>query len=808
MTFRWYSLVLFKFVFVSCALAQQFVQITDAGNPVTTTKSYGNYAGISWVDFDNDNDLDLFVNSRFLFRNDGSETFTAVEPAAIGAVLTMAAASGNSWADYDNDGDIDVLFSSARSVVYTNTGSLSGYTFSAGAQDQIGDPISNRGWAGAWGDYDNDGFVDFIITHPQGFVGTPTTNHLYRNIGDGRFERIMSGDVVQDLAPYTVATWSDFDLDGDLDLFIGSGPATGNSAKDYLFKNMLKETGLPTLSRITEGIIATDLVDGQVWNWIDYDNDGDLDAFLTNYGAADNSLYKNESGSYVKMTAAQVGPIVSHRNSLSNIWGDVDNDGDLDCFITRDGANTSLFFLNNGNGTFTQIDTSVITAAASAHVGAAFGDFDNDGDLDMAVVNTNQPTKLYRNTLNSSNAWIEVNTAGSVSNRSAIGAKVRVKATVGGKSYWQMREISSQNSFNGHNMLRAHIGLGDAVQVDSLMVEWPSGQSTLLVGVPVNQIISLAEVLPTGFLRPNFTADTVSEQIPFTAHFTDISQTDPAAPVTSWQWDLNGDGSIDATVKEPSWQYVTLDTVTITLIAGTGTATDTITRAGYIKPKKPAPIIEFDTQGHDFGSVDVHTAVIETTVYVHNRGKGGDTVTASIKYGTSIINLLKPDSVIEVHPVTAILGGNDSVGVTYKIFPSRITSPSSVLTYAPRLVIDVRTNDGQKRFEKPFTIKLTGVVNVRREDGKPDRFDLEQNFPNPFNPVTTIRYHVPSLSDVTLRLFDIVGREIATVVNARQHSGIYSVDIDGGKLGLTSGVYLYSMTAASFSMVKKLVVVK
>ncbi len=808
MQYRLYRCFFTYCIFISSVFAQQYVRITDSGNPVITTKSYGNYAGVSWVDFDNEGDLDLFVNSRFLFRNDGGETFSAVEPGSIGTALTFSAANGNSWADYDNDGDQDVLFSSARSVVYTNNGNLSGFTFSAGALDQIGDPISNRGWAGAWGDYDNDGFVDFIITHPQGFVGVPTTNHLYRNIGDGRFERIVSGDVVKDLAPYTVATWSDFDQDGDLDLFIGSGPANGNPAKDYLFKNMLQETGQPTLSRITDGIIATDLVDGQVWNWIDYDNDGDLDAFLTNYGAANNNLYRNDNGSFLKMSAAQVGPIVSHKNSLANIWGDIDNDGDLDCFITRDGANTSLFFLNNGNGTFTQVDTTTIAQSASAHVGASFGDYDNDGDLDLAVVNTNHPTEMYRNALNSANAWIEVSAVGSVSNRSAIGAKVRVKATVGGNTYWQMREISAQNSFNGQNMLRAHVGLGDALQIDSLLVEWPSGQSTVMTGVAVNQIVSLTEELPAGFLRPNFTADTVSEQIPFTAHFTDISQTDPAAPVTSWQWDLNGDGSIDATVKEPSWQYASLDTVTVSLIVGTGTAMDTITRAGYIKPKKPAPIIEFDTQGHDFGSVDVHTAVIETTVYVHNRGKGVDTVSTSIKYGSSIINLLKPDSVIEVYPATAIIGGNDSVAVTYKIYPTRIASPSAVLTYTPRLVIDVSTNDGQKHFEKPFTFKLAGVVNVRKEDGIPDQFELEQNFPNPFNPLTTIRYHLPMLTDVKIRLFDIVGREITTLVDARQNSGIYSVEVDGGELALTSGVYLYSMTTASFSKVKKLVVVK
>jgi hypothetical protein len=156
----------------------------------------------------------------------------------------------------------------------------------------------------------------------------------------------------------------DYDIDGDIDLFIGSGPASGSPARDFIYRNFRQEYSVPFyLDRIDTGIIGTDLVDGQNWNWIDYDNDGDLDAFLTNYSQnVLNRLYRcDDPHYYVKMTAAQVGTIVSDPGFyLSNTWGDFDNDGDIDCFLTRDASQTSRYYTNNGNGTY-KIDTIAFT---------------------------------------------------------------------------------------------------------------------------------------------------------------------------------------------------------------------------------------------------------------------------------------------------------------------------------------------------------------------------------------------------------------------------------------------------------------
>ncbi|MCI0691178.1 FG-GAP-like repeat-containing protein [candidate division KSB1 bacterium] len=488
--------------------SQTFVKITDSTNPITTSEASTNgYVGASWIDFNNDGRLDLFANRLYLYRNDGSGAFTKIA-SGIGANQTQTIGSGNSWADYDNDGDLDCFYSGGTSRLYRNNGDG---TFTPITTGEIGDSLATRGWACAWADYDHDGNVDLIITHPAGFVGQmpPTPNHLFHNDGPPNytFTRVTAGEFVTALAPYTVATWSDYDNDGDIDLFIGSGPANGNFAPDYLYRNMLKETGAANFERITTAPIATDLVDGQVWNWIDYDNDGDLDAFLTNYGASQttnglaNNLYRNDNGIFTRMTGAQVGSIVTTVDaSLASVWGDFDNDGDLDVLVTQEQGRSRRYYRNNGDGTFTSAGTGDFVAGTNRHASATAGDYDNDGDLDIYVTGASATKALFRNDLTNGNSWINILCIGTASNRSAIGAKVRAKATIDGKAIWQLREISSQNTFNGQSMLNAHFGFGNATLIDSLKIEWPSGNVEVASNVPVNRFIIVTEGsgIPTG----------------------------------------------------------------------------------------------------------------------------------------------------------------------------------------------------------------------------------------------------------------------------------------------------------------------
>ncbi len=481
---------------------QTFVKITDATNPIIINEpGTGGYVGASWIDFNNDGRLDLFANRLFLYRNNGSGVFTKIA-SGIGANQVQTIGSGNSWADYDNDGYIDCFYSGRTSRLYRNNGNE---TFTPITSGSIGDSVATRGWACAWADYDNDGNVDLFITHPAGFVGQDlpaTPNHLLHNDGPPNytFTRVTTGEFVTALAPYTVATWSDYDNDGDMDLFIGSGPATPVLAVDYLYRNMLKESGMANFARLTTAPIATDLVDGQVWNWIDYDNDGDLDAYLTNYGGSlspqglVNNLYRNNSGAFVRMTGAQVGSLVTDKDvSLASVWGDFDNDGDLDVLVTQDTGFQRRYYKNNGDGTFTSAGAGDFVAGTDQHSSATAGDYDNDGDLDLYVTGTGATKALFRNDLTNGNSWINIFCLGVTSNRSAIGAKVRAKGTINGKVVWQLREISSQNTFNGQSMLNAHFGFGNATLIDSLKVEWPSGNVDVARNVPVNRFITITE---------------------------------------------------------------------------------------------------------------------------------------------------------------------------------------------------------------------------------------------------------------------------------------------------------------------------
>ncbi len=563
--------------------AQNFVRVTDPNNPIAVDLGDNGYAGASWVDYDNDGLLDLFVNRGKLYHNEGNGNFTRVANHGIGANLTQGLGSGNSWADFDNDGDLDCYYSGARSKLYRNDGNG---VFTAIDVGDIGSAFETRGWSCAWADYDNDGFVDLMITHPANFVGIPTTNHLFHNEGAGRFTRVTNSEVTTGFAPYTVGIWADHDDDGDQDLFVGAGPANGSVAPDYLYQNLLKETGAATLQRITSGAFAIEPRDGQNYNWIDYDNDGDLDMYLTNYSGTTsgmaNHLYRNDGGTFTKITT---GTIVTDREvSLGNIWGDFDNDGDLDCFVTNEAGAPNRYYVNNGDGTFTsRTDLPFLNKpGASNNAGATAGDYDNDGDLDLFMTGQGTAFGLFRNDLGSFNNWLQIHCEGTLSNRAAIGATVRAKATIYGQSVWQRREISSQNGFNSHNSLRVHFGLGDATHIDSLVFIWPSGMREVRTNVPVNQILNVTESLPAGSLRANFTTDVLEGLPPLTVRFTDLSIHDANTVLTEWAWDFDGDGATDAQTQHPTWTYDRPGKYTVGLTVTGNGRVNSITQDGLI----------------------------------------------------------------------------------------------------------------------------------------------------------------------------------------------------------------------------------
>jgi len=526
------SCLMIGLMFTQSLSAQDFTRLTIDNNATFAR-------GLSWIDFDNDGDLDLYVtnndfnfgsfnankNRNKLFRNDGNDTFVATLPLDMATDTSFTL--GTTWADYDNDGNIDLYVPNINGVyesrLNTTTALGSELFNNSGPQNfdfmriTSGDITSlNRipGFAATWADYNNDGYVDLFITTPSGvfYPNETMTNVLFDNNGDGTFTKNTSHPAVNlPVGPYTIPSWSDYDLDGDMDLFLTAGPTqTGTEGPDYLFINKLMETGTATFEQDISSLLATDNRDAQQVNWIDYDNDGDLDVYITNFGGtpgispgAENDLYRNDGGTYTQITT---GPHVNDSKiSLGQTWGDFDNDGDLDLYVTNltsplnFGGNN--YYRNDGapDYTFTKIGVGDFVATNKAGWGASSADYDNDGDLDMYVTFnslTAGPAQdaLYRNDLSNGNSWLNVYCIGTQSNRSAIGARVRVKATISGNSYWQMREISSQNASTGQNSLRAHFGLGDATSIDSLVVEWPSsGIKDIFVNPTPNTFITVTE---------------------------------------------------------------------------------------------------------------------------------------------------------------------------------------------------------------------------------------------------------------------------------------------------------------------------
>jgi hypothetical protein len=241
-------------------------------------------------------------------------------------------------------------------------------------------------------------------------------------------------------------------------------------------------------------------------SWGDVDNDGDFDVVVANAGyfqTQNNQLFLNSNGNFTEMTSGQL--VTDGGCSYGSAFGDVDNDGDLDLAVANgycNGAIVNFLYLNDGAGNFTRATTETLNTPCS--FGLAFGDYDNDGFLDLAIATCKNATAspqpnnlLYRNNGNDNN-WLKIKLEGVVSNRAAIGAKVRIKTTAG----WQLRYISAQSGYNGQNSLVAHFGLGGANSVDSVTIEWPSGIRQHLTQVAANQQLFVVEEDATSLKAP------------------------------------------------------------------------------------------------------------------------------------------------------------------------------------------------------------------------------------------------------------------------------------------------------------------
>jgi len=419
--------------------------------------------GIAWVDMDGDGDLDLYVanasEGNELYVNMGNGAFLEVSGEA--GVSYVGHSVAPAWGDYDGDEDLDLYIANygQANVLYRNEGN--GTFVEVTREAKVG--ISNEGVAASWIDYDLDGDLDLFTAR------NPCV--LFRN--DGRRFTDVTKEVGLDISGVIEGTaWGDYDGDGDMDLFV-AGERVGK-----LFRN---DGG--RFTEVTEEAEVVNSSAGRGPVWVDYDDDGDLDLFVANVSETSKLFRNRGDGTFEDVTAFSG---LAGVPGQSGAWGDYDNDGDLDLYIVRLGAN--VLFRNEGDGTFKDVTEEVGVGDLGNGKSASWADYDRDGDLDLYVCNQLSSNVLYRNE-GSKGHFLAVRLKGNPPNTCAFGAKVRLVA--GGR--FQFREVTSGCGYATQGPLELHFGLGKSTVADSLIVRWPDGKVQVWTQVEGDRWLTIEE---------------------------------------------------------------------------------------------------------------------------------------------------------------------------------------------------------------------------------------------------------------------------------------------------------------------------
>jgi hypothetical protein len=448
-------------------------------------------SGISWNDFDGDGYLDLYVTNvgdspgagNFLYHNQDGVSFE-MAPTAGPVASDIGISNAGAWGDYDNDGDLDLFVANwgQANVLYQNVNN--GVSFTPIHAPFDADVAFSNG--ASWADYDHDGDLDLLVVN----TGVDEPNFLYNNSGPGgatpyTFTRIAVGPLASDKSMSRTGAWADYDNDGDLDLFV----ANSGNQENFLYQNNGQAQGY-TFTLVQTGVIVTDTTASMGASWGDYDNDGDLDLFVANAAEQANILYRNNgNGNFDKPSAGNL--VTDQEESRTGAWADYDNDGDLDLFVTNDGDNA--LYVNTG-GIFNNQTTGLLVTDGTYSYGTAWGDYDRDGNLDLAVANRYDNNLLYQNNGAANNHWVNLRLVGTGSNVSAIGTRVRLKAE--GSVIWQLREVTSQSGWSSQSSLNAEFGLGALTHVDSVVITWPNGNEQSLSGFKADSFVTVLEIVP------------------------------------------------------------------------------------------------------------------------------------------------------------------------------------------------------------------------------------------------------------------------------------------------------------------------
>ena len=436
-------------------------------------------SGITVADYDNDGYDDLFITcwgQNLLFHNNGDGTFTDVTAKAGLIHPGIRYGTGCTWIDYDRDGKLDLFV--CHYLVF----------------DQEKIPVRGK----------DPGCSYLGVPVYCGPAGLPQEScRLYHNNGDGTFTDVSRESAISAVkAGYALtAAAADFDGDGWPDIYVAC-----DTSPSLLFHN--NRDGTFTEQGLEAGVSLSE--DGQEQSGMglatgDFDTDAHLDIFKTHFRGDTNVLYRNNGKGYFRDVTIRAGLGVETRYVC---WGagivDLDNDGLPDLFFTTGMVypeverkspdapykTPSVIFRNLGDGKFEELRDLAGPGIAESHSsrGVAFGDFDNDGDIDILMVNLNEPPSLLRNDVSGTNHWLKVLLIGVASNRSAIGAQV--VAAYGERR--QAQAVLAQSSYLSVNDRRLHFGLGSSATA-SLEIRWPNGAVEKIAAVAAGQLVIIRE---------------------------------------------------------------------------------------------------------------------------------------------------------------------------------------------------------------------------------------------------------------------------------------------------------------------------
>ncbi len=539
---NWFLLIL-NLLIVPCH-AQMAVQFVDATKQAGITFKHVNGAsdrkfyletmgsGAAFLDYDNDDDLDLYIvngaplpgfeaaapPTNYLYQNTGDGTFTDVTATA--GVGDTGYGMGCVAADYDNDGDADLYVTNfGENLLYRNNGDGTFTDVTAHAGVGNGEKWSS---SCAFVDYDHDGNLDLyvvnyldydiakdrdwydprgrrIYSNPQVYEGVSDT--LYRNNGDGTFTDVTrQAGIYNNDGKGLGVTCGDYDNDGRIDIYVAN-----DTTPNFLYRNIGEGRFVDIAPFAGAAYNEHGVAEGGMGvDFGDYNNDGALDIFVTNFSNETNTLYHNTAdGALIDFTnIAGLGEISFLKLAFGTKFFDANNDGALDLFVANghlyptesdvlEYAQTDQLFINTGEGTFVNASNQSGEYFSIKKVGrgAAFGDYDNDGDTDIFVVNLNQEGVLLRNEGGSKHNWLMIKTVGTKSNRDGIGARVEVVT----RSHSQMREVQAGASYLSGHDLRLLFGLGTETKAETVKITWSRGAEQTLTNVEANQLLIITE---------------------------------------------------------------------------------------------------------------------------------------------------------------------------------------------------------------------------------------------------------------------------------------------------------------------------